>query len=540
MSHDYLLNHLLARSAERFPDRLAVCCGETKISYSQLDARSNALASALIVNGVRIGDRVGIYMMKSIESIVAIFAVLKAGAVYVPIDWFAPMERISFIVQNCLMKALICSHAGATKIEKEMTESQPLLPLCVVVSSGEVKNIAVKEIAQTMIDSGDLEQSNLKCPLVNSVIDTDLAYILYTSGSTGTPKGVMLSHLNALTFVDMAADFFAITPNDRLVNHAPLHFDLSVFDIYCAVKVGACVVLLTEKETTFAAAAIAAIKKHSITIWNSVPSALIQLVQRVSIKEESALSLRLVLFAGELFPAKFLRRLMIKIPHAEFYNMYGQTEANSSTWYKVPAIPSEDDLPLPIGKPFPNFDVFALDDKGELITKPGTIGELYVRCATIAAGYWNDPQKTSAQFVNNPLKVNERVYKTGDLVTVDENGDYSFKGRNDSMIKCRGYRIDIGEIESVMYGFPSIAEAAVVALPNEDTGNILIRCVIPNEGERISPEELKAFCYKKLPHYMVPVILRVESKFPRTTTGKVDRRNLLKKIMAEANVVTTS
>lgn len=527
MSNTFLLPQLLAESSRQFPDAAAVCCGTDTLSYTQLDTLSGKIAATLRNDGIGTGDRIGIYMMKSVESVAAMFGILKAGAVYVPIDWFAPVARIEFIIRNCAMKALVSSTPGINKIAAEKTSPEPLISLCVNVFP-QSDGAAVSMVATTTLSRDDVEKLAPLPPRTLGIVDTDLAYILYTSGSTGNPKGVMLSHRNALTFVETAADFFAISSKDRLVSHAPLHFDLSVFDVYCAIRTGACVVLLTEKETVFPAAVIAAIARYGITIWNSVPSALIQLVLRSTLDEAALSSLRLVLFAGELFPLKFLEKLMAKLPHAEFYNMYGQTEANSSTYYKIESTPMPDDPPLPIGKPFPNFDVFGVDDNGALLSKAGDRGELFVRAATIALGYWREAEKTASSFVVNPLRPDypEIVYKTGDIVSLDERGNFVYIGRKDSMVKCRGFRVDLGEIESTLSKFPAIAEAAVVPVPDDEIGNRLICFIIPSPGETVSPEEIRDFCSQKIPRYMVPEKIVISTEFPRTSTGKVDKRKL--------------
>lgn len=533
----YLLSQLLTESVARFPGLPAMRCGDTSLSYAELDALSGKMATALCENSIEVGDRVGIFMPKSVGSIAAIFAILKAGAVYVPIDWFAPIDRLAFIVKNCSMRALVSTTAGLDKISSTKSSVEPVVPFCLSLDSQPGQG-SYSSVANSLAFREDIEGKKQMAPVTAEIIDKDLAYILYTSGSTGSPKGVMLSHQNALTFVNMAVDFFGITSNDTLVSHAPLHFDLSVFDVFCAIKAGGCVALLTEKEVAFPAAVLAAITKHRISVWNSVPSALIQLVQRTSLDSSVLSSLRLILFAGELFPAKYLRILMQKLPNAMFYNMYGQTEANSSTWYKVESMPELDGPPLPIGKPFPNYDVFALDGSGAIVSNPGTIGELYVRGTTVALGYWQDADKTSSNFVVNPLhsECPEIVYKTGDIVTRDENGNYVYIGRNDNMVKSRGFRIDLGEIESTLSNFSGVAQAAVVAVPDDELGNRIIGFVVPEIDKTISINELKEFCIYKIPRYMVPETFLIKTGFPKTSTGKVDRKMLLQDCLSPASL----
>ncbi|HEX2959581.1 MAG TPA: amino acid adenylation domain-containing protein [Chitinispirillaceae bacterium] len=524
----YLLSQLLKESSTRYGGEPAVCCAGCTLTYQQLDSFSGKIAATLRENGVETGDRVGIYMTKSVESIASIFGILKAGAVYVPIDWFIPNERLLFIANDCEMRAVVTSAEGAGKIASGKTADSYSIPVCIVMTP-HAEITALVYAADTIVTRDTVEQQQSIEPVTHGIIDRDLAYILYTSGSTGAPKGVMLSHLNALAFVNMAIDFFGITSKDRIANHAPLHFDLSVFDIFCAIKAGACVVLLTEKEVVFPAAIVNAIKRNAITIWNSVPSALIQLVSRFPLDVNTLSSLRLVLFAGELFPSKYLRVLMEKLPHAAFYNMYGQTEANSSTWYKVERAPGPDDPPVPIGKAFPNYDIFALDSDGALVNEPGKKGELYVRGATVALGYWRNAEKTATQFVINPICSEniEIVYKTGDIVDLDKDHNYCYIGRKDEMIKSRGFRIEIGEIEAAFCKHPAVSDAAVVAVSDDEIGNRLVGFIVPVDGKTITPVDMHAFCRQLIPHYMIPEPIIICGVFPRTSTGKIDRQTLV-------------
>jgi amino acid adenylation domain-containing protein len=535
----YLLSQLLTDSAQRFSDNLAVISGDSSITYGQLDALSGKLAALLRNEGIANGDRVGIYLGKSIESIVAIFGILKAGAVYVPIDWFMPQERLSFIAANCDMRALIVSIESVRKIDSDGHRPDAHVDFSVMMTP-DAQTVASSFFGR-MISRESVDRQEPLAPVTKGIIDKDLAYMLYTSGSTGRPKGVMLSHLNALTFVTMAVDFFSVMPDDRLGSHAPLHFDLSVFDLFCAIKAGAAVVLIPEKEVIFPASVAKSIERHRITIWNSVPSALTQLILRVPSAISDLSSLRLILFSGEPFPIKYLRMLIQGLPRAVFFNLYGQTEANSSTWYKVNELPAPDASPVPMGKAFPNFDVFAVDDSGLPLGQPGQQGELYVRAATVALGYWRDAEKSAAHFVFNPLRADHKeiVYKTGDMVTLDEDANFVYIGRRDTIIKSRGYRIDIGEIESTLYKHPAVSEAAVTALPDEQLGNRLLASVIPADGKTISADELKTFCAQKIPRYMIPESFFICERFPRTSTGKVDRQALLKRHITENSTNST-
>jgi amino acid adenylation domain-containing protein len=359
-------------------------------------------------------------------------------------------------------------------------------------------------------------------------IDSDLAYILFTSGSTGNPKGVMLSHLNSLTFVNSAYDFFQIEKDDRFSNVCPLHFDMSVFDLFVAFKAGATVVIIPETTAIFPVKLAEVIAKNRISIWNSVPSALSLLATYKNLDNHDLSSLRMIFFAGEQFPIKYLRRLREAIPGARFCNMYGQTEANSSTYHWVDQIPLDVKASLPMGRPLPNFEVFALDEDGNKVIKPGQEGELYVRASTVALGYWGETEKTEKAFVKNPLtpELDERVYKTGDLVHLDGDGNFVFLGRKDHMIKSRGYRIEIGEIETVLCNHPEITNAVVIPIPDELIGNRISVIIVPFSQGKIRKDDVLRYCSQLLPKYMIPEIIEFRESLPTTSSGKVDRKKL--------------
>jgi amino acid adenylation domain-containing protein len=521
----YLLHHLLSESAAKYPDKEAIAFKDDKMTYGELERESNKLACGLSGIGIERGERVGIYMNRCIASIVGVFGILKAGATYVPIDPTCPPGRLSYIINKCGIEFLLTSQDKLTNVEQVFPAHSPLKSILVMNgldsgagSLGSTKLADWQEMRVTVREGA---------PCADTV-DSDLAYILFTSGSTGNPKGVMLSHLNSLTFVNSAHDFFQIRSNDRFSNICPLHFDMSVFDLFVAVKAGATVVIIPETITVFPVKLAEVIAKNRISVWNSVPSALSLLATYKNLDSHDLSSLRLILFAGELFPLKYLRRLQEAVPGARFCNMYGQTEANSSTYYWVGQLPPDSKAPLPIGRSLPNFDVFALDEEGKQVTKPGQEGELYVRASTVAFGYWGEAEKTGKSFVKNPLRpgLNERVYKTGDLVHLDPDGNYVFLGRKDHMIKSRGYRIEIGEIETVLCNHPEIKNAVVVPIPDELIGNRISVVVVPLTPGKMEKEDILKYCFAQLPKYMIPEIVEFRDSLPTTSSGKVDRKKL--------------
>jgi amino acid adenylation domain-containing protein len=363
-------------------------------------------------------------------------------------------------------------------------------------------------------------------PLPADAIESDPAYLLYTSGSTGHPKGVILSHRHAITFIHWGATTFGVTPGDRLSNHAPLHFDLSVFDIYVALRAGARVVIVPDATALFPIELARWIARQEISIWYSVPSALTRLLLHGKLSSLEFPSLRTVLFAGEVFPVKYLRGVMDCFRGAAFYNLYGPTETNVCTYYPVPRQLPADASSIPIGVACANTEVFALDAEGRLVP-PGEEGELYVRGPALLSGYWGQPEKTREMLVRSPLQpaYPEWIYRTGDLVRMDPEGQYWFVGRRDHMVKSRGYRIELGEVEQALYQHPGVKEAVVLALPDEEIGARL-EAVVVLAGPGTTAAELNAFCLARLPRYMVPETIQFTTELPKTSTGKIDRVGL--------------
>jgi amino acid adenylation domain-containing protein len=494
----FTLHGLVEVIAERTPEAPAVRMKDEVLTYRQLSVKARQIAGYLASLGIGPGDRVGLYQPKSLEGVAALIGILGAGAAYVPVDPGAPVDRARFILEHCGVKALF----AAGRPLQELGKSDLALPLIT---------------PETQLgEPGDLLEGT----------DQDLAYVLYTSGSTGSPKGVAITHGQSLAFVRTATEIFALQPNDVLDSHAPFNFDLSIIDLFCAFAAGASVVLIPETFLAFPQRVAELIEKSRITVWNSVPSALVQLVNKGALETRDLSLLRLIMFAGEPFPLKHLARLKAIVPEAELLNIYGQTEANSSTYYRIDAIPEE---VLPIGKTFPNYGVLVLDESGEAITEPNHEGELYVVGGAVASGYWNDPERTAKSFVQHPLVKERRqiVYKTGDRVAYDERGDLIFRGRMDSAIKCRGFRVELGEVESVAGGVEGVELVCVVAVPHEEMSNLLVMFVVAEKGKTIDETALRERLSAKLPRYMIPEAIVQRAELPSTSTGKFDRRALL-------------
>jgi len=514
------LHELLRASARRDPGRVAVVSGRESIAYGELDAISDRLARVLADAGVAKGDRVGFFLNKSIASLVSIHGTLKAGAVYVPLDPDSPGARVAWIMGDCAVKCLVTTGAKLAALAPHLDACDALAAV-VLADEGDAVSPRGRTIAWS-----DVAAAEPLAPAPAPGAD-DLAYILYTSGSTGVPKGVMISHRTALTFVDWASATVALRGEDRVSNHAPYHFDLSIFDVFATMKAGATLVLVPPALSAFPYRLAEWIERERISVWYSVPSILSMLVRQGELTRFDYPHLRTIIFAGEVFPVKYLRELMTLVPRPTYYNWYGPTETNVITSYRVPPLAIDRVAPIPIGPPCDGYEVFAVSDAGERVTTPGEGGELYAAGPCVAHGYWGDVEKTRRHFVAHPLDpgYSGRCYRTGDYVILEADGAFLFQGRRDHMIKSRGYRIELGEIETVLYSHDAVREAAVVAVPDDLIGN-RIRAYVALAGEGVDAATLQEFCGARLPKYMVPEEIVFRPALPKTTTGKVDRQRL--------------
>jgi amino acid adenylation domain-containing protein len=525
----YLLWHYVTDTARSHPSRLAIDAGGRSLTYAELDELSDRVALALFTAGVGRDCRVGLFLPKSVDSIVAMVGSLKGGAAYVPIDPSAPAARAAYILRDCQVSALVTTSGKLSQLGESLGE---LTSLRLVLLADEADAPIVR---MPVMRLEELEPADATDRLWPSATEIDPAYLLYTSGSTGDPKGVILSHRNAMSFVEWAAECVGVRPEDRLSNHAPLHFDLSVFDIYAAFQAGASLVLVPDRIAPFPVALTKWIRDERISVWYSVPSALIRLLLRGGLAETELYDLRTVIFAGEVFPVKYLRDVMDCLPRAEFLNWYGPTETNVCTYYRVPRPLDQNIKSIPIGGPCENTDAVPVD-ADDLPVGPGEEGELLVRGPTVMLGYWGLSKKTGEQLVENLRQSAYRDvwYRTGDVVRREETGDYTFVGRRDHMVKSRGYRIELGEIETVLYQHDSISEAAVVAIPDDEIGVRLAAVLVSSEDKTIEDGEIRAFCAARLPRYMIPEAYVFRAALPRTSTGKTDRTALVSELTRQA------
>lgn len=494
------LQNLLISSAKRAPYALAVRGPDGSITYSELDQLANRIARALTELGVRKGDRVAIWLDKSVRAVAAMQGVLRLGAAYVPIDPLGPAIRTRSILTDCTVKALVTTERRA---ETVLIDS--LNYVACLCTDGTWKG-------QSWNDVMALSGEPVEAPLSDG---NDLAYILYTSGSTGKPKGVCISQRNALAFIEWAAQELQATCNDRFSNHAPFHFDLSVLDIYVAFYAGASVSLIPDGMSYAPQQLVNFIIQEDITIWYSVPSVLILMMEQGSLLDKQNLPLRAILFAGEPFPIKHLRRLYEHLPSVRFLNLYGPTETNVCTFHEVLDIKPERIKPVPIGRACSGDRVWARKDDGTE-AELGERGELIVSGPTVMLGYWGHPPQ------------GDKPYATGDIVERLDNDNYLYVSRRDHLVKVRGHRVEVGDIEAALMEHPEIQQAAVIVSGSGMDARLVAFIASKTDLPLLF---IKRHCAERLPRYMIVDDAHFIPALPRTRNGKFDRLALMQKAL---------
>ncbi len=516
----YLLSHIIEESAKLFPNKEAFRFLDQSITYLALNKQVNQLANVLRGLSVEKGDRIGIFLDRSLETAVAIHGILRAGAAYVPLDVKAPSSRNQQLIKEAGIKHLISNSRSKKKLANLLSEPLSLLSIIGVEKELPIKTIswkAVKNYPDT-------------APLLSSpILEKDLAYIIYTSGTTGVPKGIMHTHRSGLSYAMLSKELYNITEHDRIANHSPIHFDISTFGYFSAPLAAATTIIIPEAYTKMPASLSLLMEKEKLTVWYSVPLALTQLLQLGVLEERNLSSLRWVLYGGEPFPTKHLRQLMEAWPNSSFSNVYGPAEVNQCTYYHLKDLPNIEES-IPIGVVWENTEMMIVDEADQLVNA-GDIGELLICTATMMAGYWGKPELTKRGFYiqNKDAGFEKTFYRTGDIVKLNSAGQLLFLGRKDRQIKTRGYRVELDEIENIITSHSAVKEVAAYGVEDDDFGK-LIEAVVILKTEIESPEKaLQNYIKTHLPWYNIPSKIIFTDTIPRTTAGKINHNALIAK-----------
>lgn len=490
---------MLERTAQAYPNKAAFSDERGTLTYAEAAAGARAIGSCLAALG-QSHQAVAILQDKSKEMLVSFMGVVYSGNFYVPIDTEMPNDRIDRIFAVVKPCVLITDEAHLEKAKQLMDEKQIFL---------------YSERVHTAIDEAALLSIRTKS------IDTDPVYALFTSGSTGIPKGVICCHRSVIDYADWLTETFRFDDRTVFGSQTPFYFSMSVLDIYATICSGAELHVIPKQLFAFPVKLLTYLNDAKINTIYWVPTALCIVANLKALDKVQPAYLQKILFAGESMPTKQLNIWRSHLPEAMYANLFGPTEITDIGIYYILDRELLDDEPVPIGRTCDNVDALILDEQGHEV-KDGEMGELCIRGSFLSMGYYDNPQKTSEVFVQNPLNPHypELIYKTGDLVSINERGEFMYHGRRDFQIKHRGNRIELGEIENAAAAVAGIEACACIYDTEKE------KIVLFYQGVDVTDKQIRATMSEKVPSYMLPNVMLGLDEMPKNQNGKIDRKAL--------------
>lgn len=518
----------LEASAEKYPDKTAYADDNSSLTFGELLGEAKAIGSFIIRNNIGNGPVI-VYMKKSPACLAGFFGVLYAGGAYVPIDTQMPAARVTLITGN-LDPAAILTDKNCEESAVELFPGKTIILMEDALAGAENSEGAASSDDAKGPDRAD--NSERYAAMIDEEalgrvrgahLDTMPAYILYTSGSTGVPKGVVVSHRSLIDYMEHFCPELGIRSDDVIANQAPFYFDASLIDVYCTLKMGATMYIVPIELFSLPLRLLEFLEERKVTMIRWVPSALNMVSAFRGLKSLRPEALRMIIFGAESMPTKCFNYWRGYYPEATFVQIYGPTEITGVCTYYIVDREFENTETIPIGRAFGNSGVFLLTEDNRLITdkETGVLGEICVRGTCLAHGYYNDPERTAAVFVQNPLNnlYPEKIYKTGDLASYNEYGELVFSSRKDFQIKHMGHRIELGEIEAAVTAISGI-KTAVCLFDGKKSKIHLVYTGDLTETDIIN--SLK----DSLPRYMIPNVFHQLETLPMTASGKADRVTL--------------
>jgi long-chain acyl-CoA synthetase len=493
------VEQFLSDNAKQFPAKLALIAGGRRMTFAELDIESGQLGAALVQRGLQRGDRAIVFMDNCWEVVVSIFAVLKAGGVFSPINPSTKTDRLAYVINNCRASAIL-------------TQSK-LLP---VVDAAQAECPSLRIGIAAGRDFDDALNCNVAPPAMPG-IDMDLAMLVYTSGSTGFPKGVMMTHGNVVAAATSITTYLENTPDDIILNVLPISFDYGLYQVLMAMKVGATLVL--EKSFAFPQAIFNRMKEEKVTGLPLVPTMAAMILGMRDLKPGAFPALRYLTNTAAALPPAHIMRLQELFPAASIYSMYGLTECKRCTYLPPAELKHR---PGSVGIAIPGTEAYVVGDDGERLP-PGEVGELVIRGAHVMKGYWENPEATGKALKPGPFPW-EKVLHTGDLFRADDEGFLYFVGRKDDIIKSRGEKVSPKEVENELYALPGVREAVVVGAPDPILGLAIKAVVALEPGADLTEQNIIRHCAKHLEDFMVPKLVEFRDELPKTESGKISRR----------------
>lgn len=509
-----LLHDFLSKSANNYPDKIALICQDKQITYEELDQASNSLAALLRKKDIATHDRVIVLLDNSIEVVVSIYGILKNGSIFIILDSSTKAWNLHHVIADSQASLVITDGKRKQIIDEAFSDPGVQSKILWVDEAPEILPALTERSffwhEMTHVRSRDLP---------DSIIDVDLASLIYTSGTTGKSKGIMCNHHSMISAASSISQYLGQSPDDIILNVLPLSFDYGLYQVIMSIMTGSTVVI--EKKFMFIHNILKCIEKYQVTAFPIVPTIVAMLLNLKDVSKYDFSSLKYFTNTGAAIPMNHIKRLQTLWPHVRFFSMYGLSECKRVCYLE----PSEiEKRPGSVGKAMPNCQVQVVDEHSNPV-KPGVIGELVVRGSNLMQGYWNDTKLTKKCFKTSKDGRNRTLY-SGDYFKQDEDGYLYFISRKDEMIKCKGERVSPKEVENIICQLDHIVEAAVIGIDDPVAGQAIKAYVVVSADYPFSTNEIRKHCAKSLESFKVPSLIEKTDSLPKLANGKTDKKQL--------------